>query len=80
MYIKKSFRSIFKVKEHILLLKMLLIPFKSHVGFISYRQFYLDDFFLQNNTNKETKKMSHHNLFCFIVFHPAIFNNFHFKI
>ena len=61
------------MKEQILLFNMLFVPFKSHVGFQSYRQFYFAS--LRYKTIKKNIENRAPQFFMFlIVFHPAIFN------
>ena len=62
------------MKGQILLFNIFFMPFKSPVGFKSYRQFYFAILFYKTIKNKENVVSR------FLFFHPAIYNNFHFEI
>ena len=66
------------MKEQILLFNMLFFPFKSHVGFQSYQQFYFAS--LRHKTMKNKGNRALQFLMFLSVFHQAIFIIFHFKI
>ena len=66
------------MNEQILLFNMLFVPFKSHVGFQSFGQFYLAS--LRHKTIKNKENRASQFLMFLIVFDKAIFNTFHFKI
>ena len=66
------------MEEQMLLFDMLFVPFKSHVMFQSYLQFYFAS--LRHKTIRNKENRTSQFLMFLIVFHLAIFKTFNFKI